>query len=222
VKLATDSDDSSGGNSWVARTSKVSRSYKGLPQEKRRAYRRRRLIAAAVEIYGERGYHYASIKAVCHLAGLTERYFYESFTGSEELLIACYREVTERILQNVLQLTNNADMEPDRLVHTILHAYFATIRCDPKAARVFLVEMRDANPAVVGVSRAALRRIAREAMQFFGVTDSRANELLAIGIIGGINEIALYWAAQDYTLSIEEVIEVALQLCGSFISSLRS
>ena len=134
----------------------VSRSYKGLAQEERRAYRRRRLIAAAVEIYGERGYHHASIKAVCHLAGLTERYFYESFTGSEQLLIACYRKITERLLENLLQLTHNAGMDPDRLAYTLLHAYFTTIRCDPKAARVLLVEMRDANPAVVAVSRAAL------------------------------------------------------------------
>lgn len=47
------------------------RSYRGQSQEQRRAERRQRLIAAAIDVYGERGYHNATVKAVCEAAGLT-------------------------------------------------------------------------------------------------------------------------------------------------------
>jgi hypothetical protein len=159
---------------------------------------------------------------MCHSDGLAERYFYGSFTGSEELLVACYHDVTGRLLKDVLQLTNNADMVLGQGGHAMLDAYFTTLRREPKAARVFLIEMRAVSPAGLAVFRAAIRRIARRTMHIFGVTDSGANELLTVGIIGGINEIALHWAAHDYTLSIEEVIDVALQLCRSFIRLSRS
>lgn len=37
------------------------------------------------------GYRNATVKAVCEAAGLTERYFYESFSNSEELLVASFQ-----------------------------------------------------------------------------------------------------------------------------------
>lgn len=64
------------------------RRYRGADADERRAQRRDQLIAAAVQVYGERGYQNATVKAVCEAAGLTERYFYESFANSEALLLA--------------------------------------------------------------------------------------------------------------------------------------
>ena len=48
----------------------------GKTVEERRLERWRRLIDAAVKVYGERGYRNSIVKAVCHAARLTERYFY--------------------------------------------------------------------------------------------------------------------------------------------------
>src|SRR5437667_11592958 len=75
------------------------RRYRGAEAEERRAQRRAQLVAAAVQVYGERGYRNATVKAVCEAAGLTERYFYESFANSEALLLASFQTVTHRLLQ---------------------------------------------------------------------------------------------------------------------------
>jgi AcrR family transcriptional regulator len=58
------------------------RNYAGLSADERRLARRERLIEGAIRAYGELGYRNTTVKAVCEAAGLTERYFYESFANS--------------------------------------------------------------------------------------------------------------------------------------------
>ena len=59
--------------------------------------RRERLIEGAIRAYGELGYRNTTVKAVCEAAGLTERYFYESFANSEALLVAAFDTVSRRV-----------------------------------------------------------------------------------------------------------------------------
>jgi AcrR family transcriptional regulator len=67
---------------------------RGVPLDARRAQRREALIRAAIEVYGARGFRNATVKAVCEAAGLTERYFYESFANGEALLVAALGALT--------------------------------------------------------------------------------------------------------------------------------
>src|SRR4029079_8561538 len=73
------------------------RNYAGLSAEERREARRERLIEGAIRAYGELGYRNTTVKAVCEAAGLTERYFYESFANSEALLVAAFDTVSRRV-----------------------------------------------------------------------------------------------------------------------------
>ena len=73
------------------------RTYKGASNEERRTERRQKLLDAAMKVYGAVGYHGATVKAICAEAGLTERYFYESFEKGEALLAAAYLAVMERL-----------------------------------------------------------------------------------------------------------------------------
>lgn len=45
------------------------RHYRGVSPDDRRAQRRKQLVTAAVQVYGERGYRHSGIKAVCEAAG---------------------------------------------------------------------------------------------------------------------------------------------------------
>ncbi len=64
------------------------RRYRGVSEEVRRTERRQRFIEAGLEVFAERGYHSSTVRSICANAGLTERYFYESFSNSEDLLTA--------------------------------------------------------------------------------------------------------------------------------------
>ena len=78
----------------------VVRPYRGISADERRASRRARLLDAALEEVGERGMAGTTMTAVCARAGLTERYFYESFADRDEML----RAVQLALRQNIDRL----------------------------------------------------------------------------------------------------------------------
>src|SRR4051812_2571434 len=109
-----------------------SRPYRGVPQDERRAQRRSQLIAAAIAVYGERGYRQATVKAVCEAAGLTERYFYESFANSEELLIASYNAVTFAVHSEMVAAAQGAGGDAVERGRAMLRTYFEALQRDPR------------------------------------------------------------------------------------------
>jgi AcrR family transcriptional regulator len=198
-------------NHELSNTPALTRSYRGQSQEQRRAERRSRLIAGAIAVYGERGYHQATVKAVCEAAGLTERYFYESFANSEALLIDSYNTVTYGVLGEILRAGEAAGRGRVARSRAMLHAYFAALQREPQSARVFLVEIRGVSRAVDQAFDASLRAIGHEVARVLG--SSAANdELLQAGVIGGVIHIALRWIEDGYQPPIGRAVETALRL----------
>jgi AcrR family transcriptional regulator len=189
-----------------------SRPYRGLGPDERRAQRRARLIEAAVAVYGERGYRHATVKAVCEAAGLTERYFYESFANSEELLIAGFNAVTFGTFEEVMAAAQGAGRSRKARSRAMLQAYFAALQRDPRSARVFLVEIRGVSRDVDKAFDAALREIGRQVAQVVAPPEAQDDELLQAGVVGGVIHIALRWIEQDYSPSLDVVTDTALRL----------
>src|SRR5580704_11116563 len=63
----------------------VTMPFKGVSADDRRIDRRNRLVGAAFEIAGTEGAGALGVGRVCLAAGLTKRYFYESFASLAEL-----------------------------------------------------------------------------------------------------------------------------------------
>lgn len=197
------------------------RSYRGLSQDERQAARRSRLIAAAIAVYGERGFHQATVKAVCETAGLTERYFYESFSNSEALLIDSFNAVTSSVVEEITRAGHEAGR--GRIVRTraMLHAYFAALQRDPQSARVFLVEIRGVSRAVDRAFDSTLRAIGHEVARIIAPPGAAQDELLQAGVVGGVIHIALRWIEDDYQPAIDSVVDSALVLCTVLASGRR-
>lgn len=193
------------------------RPYRGVSQEERRAERRERLITAAIEVYGGQGYRQASVKAVCAAAGLTERYFYESFSNSEELLLAAYGAAIAELSREITQAAAAASEDRIKRAHAMLHAYFTVLKREPAAARLFLAEIQGVSQAVTEAYTAALRDIAHEVADLLSPPGEKVHELLALGVVGGISQIALYWIQQGYAPSIDEMIDVSMRLGSSLL-----
>src|SRR5882757_8998724 len=96
----------------VAVLSPPDRRYRGSSAEERRAQRREQFLRAAVRVYGEEGYRRATVRAVCEAAGLTERYFYESFANSEALLVASFEAVNRVLFSEIKKAGGAADGGP--------------------------------------------------------------------------------------------------------------
>jgi AcrR family transcriptional regulator len=191
----------------------AARHYRGAAPDERRALRRGQLIAAALAVYGERGYRQATVKAVCEAAGLTERYFYESFSNSEALLVACYASVTGALNTLLGQAGSDDGRSPTARARAMLQAYLQALQREPRAARVFLLEIRGVSAEVDAVFEASLLDFGRGLAQILAPAGSVPDPLLQTGVVGGVMHIAVRWIADGYQPPLEQATETALRLC---------
>jgi AcrR family transcriptional regulator len=189
-----------------------SRAYRGVSIEQRRAERRAKLIAAAIAVYGERGYRQATVKSVCEAAGLTERYFYESFENSEALLVASFNAVTYAVFDEITAAARAAGRGRVARGRAMLDAYFGALQRSPDAARVYLVEIRGVSREVDKAFDAALRAIGAEVARQMAPAGAQSDELLQAGVVGGVMHIALRWIDAGYQPPLAEVTDTALRL----------
>jgi AcrR family transcriptional regulator len=193
------------------------RRYRGSAVEERRAQRRQQLIDAGIEVYGQNGYRHSGVKQVCDAAGLTQRYFYESFAHSDELLIACYEQAARWMREDNMAAAKAAGK--DKLVRSraMLLAFFLRLKENPTIARLLLVEIRGINPAVDEAIERALKASSDDIARVLARPGKRFDELLQAGILGGVIHIALYWMANDYRMPVEVVTDTALKLGVSLL-----
>ena len=188
------------------------RRYRGAEADERRAQRRAQLIAAAVQVYGERGYQNATVKAVCEAAGLTERYFYESFANSEALLLASYETVTHRLLQTLARAGDEAGGDGEHRALAMLRAYFGALQCEPRSARVFLVEIRGVSKLVDEALAVSLCDFGALLARTLAPPGTPVDPMLAAGVAGGVVHVALYWIRNGHAPGVDAVAQTALQL----------
>lgn len=178
--------------------------------EERRALRRDQLTRAALSVYGRVGFRNATVRAVCEAAGLTERYFYESFPNSEALLSHAFREVTAQLVARIRAVAGAAEGGPRARARAGLEVYLTQLRDDPAAARVFLVEMSGISPeldAVVGESLDLFGALLLEVLEV-----GTCPPLLLRGVVGGGLHIAIAWIASGYAAPVDVVVDNALDL----------
>src|SRR5258707_2057625 len=85
----------------ATRTRTPRRAYGGISAGERISARRAKLLDAGLVLFGTRGFAATSVKDVCRQAGLTDRYFYESFDDSETLFLAVFDALTDDLFRSV-------------------------------------------------------------------------------------------------------------------------
>ena len=196
-------------------TAGAGRRFGGKTADERRNERRAQLVLAAIRIYGERGYRNATVKAVCDAAALTERYFYESFANSEDLLRACFRQVTGDILAAMRRAAGDQRAPPMARVRAGLLIYLKSLRDNPAATRVFLIEMGSVSPDADAIVQASLDEFGALLVEVLRDDPGLApgfSPLLLRGVIGGGLHVAQAWISSGYAEDIESVADTALRL----------
>ena len=174
------------------------RRYSGQSFEDRQAERRDKLIRAAVQVAGRGGLEAASVAAICAEAGLTARYFYESFPTREAIFVEAYRAVQNELLHRITEGKGQGD--PKRA----LTGFYNAIRERQDLARVFLIDLEDHD----GAMRMASFEGANKLSKAFGL--KATHPLMVAGIIGGLVDIAKRWIESDFAEPVEKVVAIAL------------
>jgi AcrR family transcriptional regulator len=112
-----------------------------MPAEERRAERRRRLLDAAFDLLGTGGWSATTVRSVCTTAELNPRYFYESFAGLDDLVVAVYDRVVEDLWTAVRTATaREPAARPGDELRTAIDAIVRFIDDDARRGRVLYVE----------------------------------------------------------------------------------
>ncbi|WP_158886900.1 TetR/AcrR family transcriptional regulator [Amycolatopsis anabasis] len=132
------------------------RSWRGVSAEDRRAERRKLLVEAGLDVIGTQGWAAATVRTVCRRAGLTERYFYESFADREALLLAVYDQVLVEAIGVCLEAVAQAPRDFGRTVRAVITAGVELLTGDPRKGRVLALE---------AMTNETLQRRRQEALQ---------------------------------------------------------
>jgi AcrR family transcriptional regulator len=153
------------------------RRYGGRTGEERRAERRARLRATALEVFGTVGFQSSTIEQICADAKVATRNFYEEFESKEALLIDLHDEVNARAFEAVGAVLDRIDpSDVEERARAGFDAYLEVMATDPRWARIAFVEMIGATPATFAARRAALER-------FAGLIEAEAERLVALQLI---------------------------------------
>jgi AcrR family transcriptional regulator len=188
------------------------RPYGGVSADQRLADRRERLLDAALELYGTRGYAVTGVKDVCRRAGLTDRYFYESFPNSGELFAAAFDRTTNDLLVLVAQRLVNLPADPSAQVRAAIEAFVRALADDPRKARLLFVEVASAGAEVERHVRATVRRFAALVIETArphlpaDVSDQLLR-MAALSLIGAIALVMVEWQDGQLDASIDELID---------------
>lgn len=193
--------------------------YRGVSAEDRAAERRVRLLAATLTVWADPGTR-TTMTAVCSEAGLTERYFYESFANLDEALTAVMDDIAAEIEQATLAAVEAAGDEPADRVYACMRAFVQLLVDDPRKGRVAIIESVAA-PVLRRRRTELLRylalRSAEEARTRLGLPrrDDREDEVSGLLFIGGMAELVTAWLDGAVSATPEEVVEAAAR---SFLS----
>jgi AcrR family transcriptional regulator len=169
----------------------------------RQALRRDELVAAGVQLLGEKSGPAVTVRAACRQAGVTERYFYESFADRDEFVRAVYDDVCTRAMSTLMSATTPREA---------VERFVALMVDDPVRGRVLLLA-----PAVEPV----LVQSGAEWMPGFidllqrkltQIGDPVRQKMIATGLIGGLTTLFTAYLDGSLAATREQFIDYCVEM----------
>lgn len=197
----------------------TSRAYGGQTAEQRRTHRRAALVAAALDIVGTNGHARLTVSGLCARAGLNERYFYESFGGLDDVLLAVLDEVVAELTTAIVAAVADAPTDARAKSRAAIRAAVELLTDDARKSRVMFVEPLSA-PALAArreaVARTFVTLMLDQAEGFYGPGTTQrvgsAGGFAASYLLGGLAETLTAWLRGDLDIDRDELIERSTDL----------
>ncbi len=199
-------------------SAKTRRQYGGVSAEQRRAERREKLLKAGKEVFGTVGYQAATVRQICTTAGLTERYFYESFKKLNELFDVVYDRELDALRMALLAEIAAAPKNIEGMTRAALQRYFTILQEDPCGARILIIE-------VYGTTHDMERMYKRGVEDFAeiirGIIETQFNTqsdsvldagLISTAVVGAHIHVAMRWLLGGYKEPRDVVVENCLTI----------
>jgi AcrR family transcriptional regulator len=192
-----------------AQTSGV-RPYRGVDAAERQATRRRRLLAAGLDLLGadHRDVSELTVRGICRRAGLAARYFYESFADKDEFVGAVFDWVVADLAATTQAAV--AAVPAHEQTRAGMTNIVSTIAGDARIGRL-LFGAHLANPVVVRkrVESSALFAMlsGRHVESVLRVPENNRIKAAAHFVVGGVGQTISAWLAGEVHLDPDELVD---------------
>ncbi|GII75117.1 TetR family transcriptional regulator [Sphaerisporangium rufum] len=191
------------------------RDYRGMTAQQRLADRRERLLAAAYTSFARVGFTATTIERLCAAARISNRAFYECFTGREDLMRAIYERCVDETLLTVAKAIGEAPPDPGSRIKAGLGAYISFVTQDARRARIMHLEVRRAGDVLTAHRQRAVgafAQIIEESLD--GVPDlpPARMHLLALGLVGALQELLIEYVLAADPPPLEHLTETAVHI----------
>lgn len=193
------------------------RVWRGQTHDARSQARRAQLIEAGMELLGTGGTAGVTMRAACRDAGLSLRYFYESFSDTDELILAVYDQCNTELLATMAGVAGKA--APISAALDRAAAYFEE---DPRRLRILLREPQS-SPLLADHRADVLPALLSSLIGPSGVDDSppvtAARVMSASALSGALTALVLDWADGRLHVSRAELVRFAAGLVRTGLSA---
>lgn len=216
-------------NNSLTSEASTERTYSGISMSERIVLRRQRFIEAGILLFGTVGFQSTTMRMLTAQTELTNRYFYESFSNLEDLLVACYEKLMDDFRLRLKEVLEKArgNSEPSQRIRPGLECFYRAMS-DPKFARITHAE-------VLGVSERVDRLYSRCSADFAALMMSYLTsslpdtkqlsdtqmQFVGAALTGSLINSAMVWVNSQYQANIDDVIDTSLAIFIGTVNQLQ-
>ena len=182
-----------------------------MPERREPEAAKRRIVAAAVRLFAEKGYSATATREIAEAAGVAKPMLYYYFPDKEGLYIAIVREALDRLDAALAAVVNAAAPPVERLQRKI-RTYLEFFLANRPLASICFSEifglgenrLRQVGPLYFDRVRGYLDTLVRQGTQHRPLTNTE-REYIALSLLGIPNVFVLRYILQGETFDVEAV-----------------
>jgi len=183
--------------------------------------RRRQLLEVATDVFGESGYHQASMDAVAEAAGVTKPVLYQHFASKRELYLELLDDVGTRLIDAVVAATRAAG-EPHQQVEAGFRAYFGFVAGHANAFRLLFGGTRQPDEECAAVAGRVEEAMAGVIAELIDVDlDPEHRHLLGHAVVGLAEGTSRHWVRRGMVPDPARLAQWAADAAWSGLRGLR-
>jgi AcrR family transcriptional regulator len=184
--------------------------------------RRRQLLDVALRVFGEHGFHSASMDDVAEAAGVTKPVLYQHFGSKRELYLELLRDVGQQLIDEVTGAARAAH-HPHEQVEAGFAAYFRFVAAHVDAFRLLFGGSLQPDEEFAAVAERVEESIAAVIAELIDVDlDPEERLVLAHGVIGLAEGTSRYWVAQELSLDPDPLATRVAEMAWAGLRGIRT
>ena len=187
-----------------------------LPRDERRG----QLLAAASEVFVDRGYHAAGMDEIADRAGVSKPVLYQHFSSKVELYLAVLARHVDNLVSGVRQALRTTTDNRQR-VRAAVQAFFDFIEHDSQGYRLIFENDYVTEPQVAAQVKVATESCTDAVFDLIshdsGLEPHRAR-MIAVGLVSISVDSARYWLNNERPIDKDDAVEGTVQFIWGGLS----